>query len=105
MTTKPANGGLRRVRVEDAGGADRPKGGRCPFHVPTRCVATRRRRRRPASRPVERLVLISLVIRAAVLFLFVVPPINASAIHDPRGRACGCRPDCWCGERSWGRML
>jgi hypothetical protein len=28
-----------------------------------------------------------------------------SRIHNPRGRECGCLPDCWCKSTTWGRAL
>jgi hypothetical protein len=26
-------------------------------------------------------------------------------IHNPRGRACGCDPDCWCNRTALGRAV
>jgi hypothetical protein len=29
----------------------------------------------------------------------------AERIHNPTGRTCGCRPECWCQRTVWGRLL
>jgi hypothetical protein len=29
----------------------------------------------------------------------------ARRIHNPRGKACGCDPDCWCRRTALGRLV
>jgi len=29
----------------------------------------------------------------------------ARRLHNPRGRECGCLPECWCRRTAWGGVL